>query len=262
VDDLFPPLERRSLAGLDPEGAQDFDVEPFAVILERHFVDALRVERGDDRLGADVADCAILARSLAGSSRSERHTNTSGWTPSEASSRTLCWVGLVLSSPAAAMYGTSVRWMLTELPRPISLRSWRIASMNGKDSMSPTVPPISHSTKSSPSVSSCANALIASVTWGDHLDGGAEIVAAALAVDDRLVDPARGDVVRLTRGDAGEALVMAEIEIGLRPVVGDIDLAMLVAATSSRIDVEIGIELADAARDSRAPAGVPPRLAP
>ena len=80
----------------------------------------------------------------------------------------------------------------------------------------------------------------------DDLDGGAEIVAAPLALDDALVDPARGDVVALARGDAGEALVMAEIEIGLGAVVGDVDLAMLVGRHRPRIDVEIGIELAQA----------------
>src|SRR3546814_9030530 len=41
-------------------------------------------------------------------------------------------------------------------------------------------------------------------------------------------------------------ILMAQIEIGLRPVVGDIDLAMLIGAHRARIDVEIGIELANA----------------
>ena len=80
----------------------------------------------------------------------------------------------------------------------------------------------------------------------DHLDGGAEIVAAPLAGDDALVDPARGDVVALAGGDAGEALVMAEVEVGLGAVVGDVDLAMLVGRHRPRIDVEIGVELAQA----------------
>ena len=41
---------------------------------------------------------------------------------------------------------------------------------------------------------------------------------------------------------------MAEIEIGLGAVVGDVDLAMLIGRHRPRIDVEIGIELADADR--------------
>ena len=42
----------------------------------------------------------------------------------------------------------------------------------------------------------------------------------------------------------GEALVVAEVEVGLGPVVGDEDLAVLVRAHRARIDVEIGVELA------------------
>jgi hypothetical protein len=56
---------------------------------------------------------------------------------------TECCVGLVLSSPADAMNGTSVRCTKHELPRPLRRLIWRTASRNGSDSMSPTVPPIS-----------------------------------------------------------------------------------------------------------------------
>jgi len=75
----------------------------------------------------------------------------------------------------------------------------------------------------------------------DHLHGRAQIVAAALALDDVLVDAAGGDVVRLVGRAAGEALVVAEVEIGLGPVVGDEHLAVLIRAHRARIDVEVGI---------------------
>ena len=45
------------------------------------------------------------------SGRRERQTTTSGGIPMPRSSLTECCVGLVLSSPAASMYGTSVTWM-------------------------------------------------------------------------------------------------------------------------------------------------------
>ena len=45
---------------------------------------------------------------------------------------------------------------------------------------------------------------------------------------------------------AGEALVMAEVEVGLRAVVGDEHLAVLVGRHRARIDVEVGVELAQA----------------
>ena len=78
----------------------------------------------------------------------------------------------------------------------------------------------------------------------DHLDGGAEIVAAPLLGEDVLVDAAGGDVVLAGRRTAGEALVVAEVEVGLRAVVGDEHLAVLVGRHRARIDVEVGVELA------------------
>ena len=110
--------------------------------------------------------------------------------------------------------------------------------------MSPTVPPISTSRKSRPSVSASTNSLIMSVTCGNHLHGAAQIAALALLLDHLAVDAPRGDIVGLARRDAGEALIMAQIQIGLRAVVGDIDFAMLERAHRARIDIQIGIEFA------------------
>ena len=62
----------------------------------------------------------------------------------------------------------------------------------------------------------------------DDLDGGAQVVAPALAADDRVVDPAGRDVRRPRRVRVREALVVAEVEIGLGAVLGDEHLAVLV----------------------------------
>ena len=80
----------------------------------------------------------------------------------------------------------------------------------------------------------------------DHLHGLAEVVAAALLLDHRLVDLARGEVVEPRQPARGEPLVVAEVEIGLRAVVEHVDLAVLERAHRARIDVEVGIELLDA----------------
>ena len=82
----------------------------------------------------------------------------------------------------------------------------------------------------------------------NDLHGAAEIIAAPFLGEDVLVDAARGDVVGFFRRHAGEALVMPEIEIGFRPVVGDEHLAVLIRAHGARIDVEIGVELFQADR--------------
>ena len=80
----------------------------------------------------------------------------------------------------------------------------------------------------------------------DHLHGAAEIVAAPLLGQDLLVDAAGRDVVGLLRRDAGEALVVAKIEVGLRAVVGHEHLTVLVRAHGAGIDIEIGVELPQA----------------
>ena len=77
----------------------------------------------------------------------------------------------------------------------------------------------------------------------NHLHGPAEVVAAPLLLDDALVDLAGGPVRVARRERVGEALVVAEIEVGLAAVVGDVDLAVLVRAHRARIDVDVGVEL-------------------
>ncbi len=91
----------------------------------------------------------------------------------------------------------------------------------------------------------------------NDLDGCAEIVAAPLALDDVLVDAAGGDVVLLVGRAPGEALVMAEIEVGLGAVVGNEHFAMLVRATSSRGRRSDRGQAFLCALDSLAPAGGP-----
>ena len=73
----------------------------------------------------------------------------------------------------------------------------------------------------------------------DHLDRVAEVVAPSLLLDHRQVDRAGGDVRAAAQGLAGEALVVAEVEVGLASVVGDEDLAVLERVHRSRVDVDV-----------------------
>jgi hypothetical protein len=81
---------------------------------------------------------------------------------------------------------------------------------------------------------------------GDHLHRAAEEIAAPFLGDNILVDAAGGDVVLFVGVAAGEAFVVAQVEISLCAVVGDEHLAVLIGAHGPRIDVQIGIELAQA----------------
>ena len=100
------------------------------------------------------------------------------------------------------------------------------------------------SRKSMSSVPAMTNSLIMSVTCGITCTVRPRYSPRALALDHLAVDAPRGDVVGFPRGDAGEALVMAEVEIGLRAIVGDVNLAMLERAHRARIDIQIRVQLA------------------
>ena len=178
--------------------------------------------------------------------RSLRSTRASGWMPIERRAATECCVGFVFCSPDAPMNGTSETCTKNTFRRPSSWRIWRADSMNGCDSMSPTVPPISVM------ITSGARALgrlqphapldlVGDVR--DDLHGVAEVLAATLLGDDRRVDLAGGDVRRLAELDVEEALVVADVEVGLGAVVGDEDLAVLERVHRARIDVQVGVEL-------------------
>ena len=77
----------------------------------------------------------------------------------------------------------------------------------------------------------------------DHLHRGAEVVAAPLFRDHALVDAPGREVAVAAGGRAHEALVVAEVEVGLGAVLGDEDLAVLERAHRARVHVDVGVEL-------------------
>src|SRR5690606_22727208 len=77
----------------------------------------------------------------------------------------------------------------------------------------------------------------------DHLDGVAQVVAAPLLGDDAGVDLTGGHVGRPDQVDVEEALIVADVEVGLGAVVGDEDLPVLEGVHGSRIDVQVRIQL-------------------
>src|SRR5438477_6464111 len=65
----------------------------------------------------------------------------------------------------------------------------------------------------------------------------------SLLGDDALVDLAGGEVVALGHPGRDVALVVAEIQVGLRAVVRDEHLAVLERAHRARVDVDVGVHL-------------------
>ena len=83
---------------------------PLAVHEQRHLVDVVGVARRDDRVRVDVAEQGDLLADALRQRLLGAATMMSGWMPISRSSSTECWVGLVFSSPATPMKGTSVTW--------------------------------------------------------------------------------------------------------------------------------------------------------
>ncbi len=77
----------------------------------------------------------------------------------------------------------------------------------------------------------------------NDLHGFAEIIAAPLFQDHRLINLAASEVVVPRKDAVSKALVMAEVEIGLCAVIQHVNFAMLEWVHCSRIDIQIWVEL-------------------
>ncbi len=78
---------------------------------------------------------------------------------------------------------------------------------------------------------------------GDDLHRGAQVLAPALLVEDVPVDLAGGEIGEAVQILVDKALIVAQIQIGLRPVLGDVDLPVLVGTHGAGIHVDVGIQL-------------------
>ena len=76
---------------------------------------------------------------------------------------------------------------------------------------------------------------------GNHLDGAAQKIAAALARDQALVDSASGEVGIAGKVLVDKALIVTKVEVGLIAVLRNKDLAMLERTHGARVDVEIRV---------------------
>src|SRR5439155_27132950 len=79
----------------------------------------------------------------------------------------------------------------------------------------------------------------------DDLNRAAQEVAAAFLADHRVIDGPRGHVGRARGVLVGEPLVVTQVEVGLRAVLGHEYLTVLERAHRAGVDVYVGIELLD-----------------
>ena len=76
----------------------------------------------------------------------------------------------------------------------------------------------------------------------NHLHGVTEVLAAAFPSDHLRIHLSGGDIRRSRQVAIEESLVMADVEIGLRAVLGDEHLAMLERVHGARINIEVRVE--------------------
>ncbi len=250
VVDRGPAREVRLARPLDAEGGEHFAVEPGRVIGLRHRVDVVDVARLDHRAFAHVAEQRELAPLLARNFAVGAAQQNVGLDADRAQllHRVLRRLGLQL--PGAGDIGqqrevdidrAAARQVVAELPDRLEIRQALDVADRAADLAQHEIE----------AVVAVADEFLDRVgDVRDHLDGGAEIIAAAFLGEDLLIDAPGGDVVLPGGGAAGEALVVAEVEVGLRAVVGDVHLAVLVGRHGAGIDVEIRVELPEPHRES------------
>ncbi len=78
---------------------------------------------------------------------------------------------------------------------------------------------------------------------GDHLDSFPQVLPTALLVEHIPIHLAGGQVGKLVQIFIDEPLVMAQVQIGFQPVLGDIHLPVLVGAHRAGVYVDIGVQL-------------------
>ncbi len=78
---------------------------------------------------------------------------------------------------------------------------------------------------------------------GYHLDGLPQILSPALLIEHVPVDLAGGKVRELIEVLVDEPLIVAQVQVRLKAVLGDVDLAVLVWAHGARVHVDVWVQL-------------------
>ena len=242
VDEILPRLHP-ALGLRQVQVLQHDAIEPFGGEHQRHFVDRRHVLGGDDRFLVDVAEQRDLALDVGVEEPigpAEQDVGLDADRPQVAHA-VLRRLGLQLAGGADERHQRQVDVERVVAADVLPELADRFEERQALDVADRAADLDQHDVDAVRDRADRVLDLVGDVR--NHLHGAAEVVAAPLLLDDALIDLA-GRPVRVLRGDrVGEALVVAEIEVGLAAVVGDVDLAVLIRAHRARIDVDVGVEL-------------------
>jgi hypothetical protein len=244
ADDLAPDIEIRRHRRVEAKMTQHLIVETFLVIVDRHLVNGIDIECGHHRLWANIAEQAdLVALGLWDRPVAAAHHHVG------ANADALQFLHRVLGRLGLQLAGGRQIGHQRQMDEHRPVRAQFVAQLTDRF----------EKRQAFDVANGAANFADHEVLFvqvgddefldrvgdvGDHLDRAAEIVTAPLLAQNVGVYPASGHVVRFGRGDAGEPLIVTEVEIGLCPIVGDVDLAVFDRAHGAWIDIEVGVEFA------------------
>ena len=249
VHDLLPAREIRLAFERQAEVAQHLAVQPFLMVADRHGVDRVHVQRRHHRIRPHVAEQRDLAALVAGDlavAAADQHVGLDA-DAQQLLHRMLRRLGLQLAGRGDVGQQREVNEhhplrpeLVAQLTDRLQERqaldvAHRAADLDQREIRRPLVAVVQPP----------GDGILDGI--GDvrnHLHRGAQVVAMPLARDHLGIDAPGGGVVRPRGMHAGEALVMAQVEVGLRPVIGHKHLAMLQGAHRAGIDVQVGVKLA------------------
>src|SRR6266849_2918494 len=241
--DLFPLRERADFLVREVQLVEKNLVEPLARESQRYLVDELDVECGDDRLFLDVAEERDLLLHVFGNHALGAAQQDVGLDADLAQllHRVLRRLRLQLLARFDVRYECEVNVDRVPAPDLLAELANRLEERQRFDVADGAADRDDHDVHS---VAHLADALLDLVgDVRDHLHGLAEVVAAALALDDLEVDAAGRPVVLARGAHRREPLVVTEVEVGLGAVIGDEDLAVLERRHRPGVHVDVGIEL-------------------
>ena len=192
---------------------------------------------------------AILFFRGSGTSRSQRRINASGVIPMLRSAATECWVGLVFEL-TRRRHERHQRAVQEEAVLPADLVAHLTRGLQERQRLDIAYGAADFGDHHIGTVAvgigfghrqNAALDLVGDVR--DDLDGVAEVLAAALLGDHRRIHLPGGHIRPAGQVAVEEALVVADVEIGLCAVLGDEHLAVLERVHGAGVDVEVGVEL-------------------
>ncbi len=242
VDQVFPRLHV-GFALRQPQQLQQYLVESLFTERQRHLVNRRHIPGGDHGLFGHVAEQADLLLQVAGEravGAAEQHVRLDA-DRAQVAHAVLRGLGLQLARGADIGHQREVHvdrvlaaHVLAELADGLEERQAFDVANGAADLDQHHVDVPAHRPDA-------VLDLVGDVR--NDLHGAAEVVAATFLLKHRHVDLAGRPVAVARRGHAREALVVPQVQVGFGPVVGDVDLAVLVRAHRAGVDVDVGVEL-------------------